>query len=71
MKKTLAIVLALAMVLCMIPAAFAVEAKTITDKSYNIKVKSYGVLTDGTTADPAQTNGKANSLTFSYNFDKE
>lgn len=71
MKKTLAIVLALAMVLCMIPAAFAGETKTITDKSYNIKVESYGKLSDGTTAKAAQTNGKANSLTYSYDYEKE
>ena len=36
MKKTLAIVLALAMVLCMIPAAFADLNETVTDKSYNL-----------------------------------
>ena len=38
MKKTLAIVLALAMVLCMIPAAFAATTQTITDKNYTINV---------------------------------
>ena len=71
MKKTLAIVLALAMVLCMIPAAFAVEAKTITDKSYNINVDSFGPMATGATAANAHTNGKANSLTFKYNFEEE
>ena len=42
MKKTLAIVLALALVLCMMPAAFANTTKTITDKSYDISVASVG-----------------------------
>ena len=62
MKKTLAIVLALAMVLCMIPAAFAAQAKTITDKSYDLKVESYGAMDKG---NPSVANAsKANSITF-------
>ena len=70
MKKTLAIVLALAMVLCMIPAAFAAQTKTITDKSYNINVTSYGPMAAGATA--AIASDKAvNSLTFKYNFEEE
>ena len=70
MKKTLAIVLALAMVLCMIPAAFAAQTKTITDKSYNINVTSYGPMAAGATA--ATASDKAvNSLTFKYNFEEE
>lgn len=70
MKKTLAIVLALAMVLCMIPAAFAAQTKTITDKSYNINVTSYGPMAAG--ANAAIASDKAvNSLTFKYNFEEE
>lgn len=70
MKKTLAIVLALAMVLCMIPAAFAAQTKTITDKSYNINVMSYGPMAAGATA--ATASDKAvNSLTFKYNYEEE
>ena len=70
MKKTLAIVLALAMVLCMIPAAFAAQTKTITDKSYNINVTSFGPMAAGAKA--ATASDKAvNSLTFKYNFEEE
>lgn len=70
MKKTLAIVLALAMVLCMIPAAFAAQTKTITDKSYNINVTSFGPMAVG--ANAATASDKAvNSLTFKYNFEEE
>lgn len=72
MKKTLAIVLALAMVLCMIPAAFAAQTqtKTITDKSYNINVTSYGPMAAGATTATASDNA-VNSLTFKYNFEEE
>ena len=44
MKKTLAVVLALVMVLCMIPAmgATVTENKTISDKSYDIAINSVG-----------------------------
>lgn len=71
MKKTLAIVLALAMVLCMIPAAFAGSVQTITDKSYIITVDSFGPMASGASAANAHTNGKANSLTFEYNYEEE
>lgn len=72
MKKTLAIVLALAMVLCMIPAAFAAQTqtKTITDKSYTINVTSFGPMADGTQA-TSVTEKAANSLTFKYDFENE
>ena len=44
MKKTLAIVLALVMVLCMIPAMSAdtTTTKTVSDKNYTLVVKSVG-----------------------------
>lgn len=64
MKKTLAIVLALAMVLCMIPAAFAATTQVITDKNYNIKVypaNSSAVLGEAT---------NANSVTAKYDYEK-
>lgn len=64
MKKTLAIVLALAMVLCMIPAAFAATTQVITDKNYNIKVypaNSFTVLGEAT---------NANSVTAKYDYEK-
>ena len=64
MKKTLAIVLALAMVLCMIPAAFAATTQVITDKNYNIKVypaNSNEVLGSAT---------NANSVTAKYDYEK-
>lgn len=64
MKKTLAIVLALAMVLCMIPAAFAATTQVITDKNYsNITVVD------------AESNAKlgeatnANSVTAKYDYE--
>lgn len=63
MKKTLAIVLALAMVLCMIPAAFAATTQVITDKNYNITVVD------------AESNTKlgeapnANSVTAKYDYE--
>ena len=62
MKKTLAIVLALAMVLCMIPAAFAATTETITDKSYNLAVKVVGADENLNTA------SKANSITAGYKY---
>ena len=40
MKKTLAIVLALAMVLCMIPVSFAAGTTTIQGEKYNLAVWS-------------------------------
>lgn len=64
MKKTLAIVLALAMVLCMIPAAFAATTQVITDKNY-ITI----------TVVDAESNAKlgeatnANSVTAKYDYE--
>lgn len=63
MKKTLAIVLALAMVLCMIPAAFAATTQVITDKNYNITVVDAGSNTKLGEA----TN--ANSVTAKYDYE--
>ena len=70
MKKTLAIVLALAMVLCMIPATFADTSKTISDKSYDLAVFSW----DGANDDFGKSLGeetKANSVTAKYNYQEE
>lgn len=69
MKKTLAIVLALAMVLCMIPAAFAAQTKTITDKSYDLAVESFGAMDKGNKS--VATASAANSITFKYNYEEE
>ncbi|MGN1249411.1 MAG: SH3 domain-containing protein, partial [Candidatus Spyradocola sp.] len=68
MKKTLAIVLALVMVLCMIPAMSAetYTVKTVADKNYTLVVKSVG-----TQVGDIATAEKANSITYSYNFEKE
>ena len=68
MKKTLAIVLALVMVLCMIPAMSAetYTVKTVADKNYTLVVKSVG-----TQVGAIATAEKANSITYSYNFEKE
>ena len=68
MKKTLAIVLALVMVLCMIPAMSAdtYTTKTVADKNYDLKVMSVGTPS-GATA----TAAKANTITFSYDYEKE
>lgn len=68
MKKTLAIVLALVMVLCMIPAMSAdtTTTKTVSDKNYTLVVKSVG-----TASGDAATATKANSITFNYNYEKE
>lgn len=68
MKKTLAIVLALVMVLCMIPAmsAESTTVKTVTDKQYALKVSSVGAASSD-----AVSATKANSITFKYNYEKE
>lgn len=68
MKKTLAIVLALVMVLCMIPAMSAdtTTNKTVSDKNYTLIVKSVGTQV-GDVAEEKQ----ANSITYNYNFEKE
>ena len=74
MKKTLAIVLALAMVLCMIPASFADSTtnKTISDKSYQIKADSVYTAAKDHTIDPDKTiANNANSLTIKYNYEEE
>ena len=69
MKKTLAIVLALAMVLCMIPASFAALNETVSDKSYDLKV--YPVDENGAVADsPFATETKANTITAKYDYEK-
>lgn len=64
MKKTLAIVLALAMVLCMIPAAFAATTQVITDKNYStitvVDAESNAKLGDAT---------NANSVTAKYDYE--
>lgn len=66
MKKTLAIVLALVMVLCMIPAmsATVTETKTISDKSYTLGVESFGNEV------PFKVENNANSITFEYDYEK-
>jgi hypothetical protein len=68
MKKTLAIVLALAMVLCMIPATFAETSKTISDKSYDLAVYSWAETALG---DPLGSASMANSVTAKYNYETE
>ena len=69
MLYSLAIVLALAMVLCMIPAAFADLNETVTDKSYNLKV--YAVDKNGVAvSSPLNTETNANSITAKYNYEK-
>ena len=65
---SLAIVLALAMVLCMIPAAFADLNETVSDKSYTLTV--YPVDKDGAVVNSAfnrETN--TNSITVKYNYE--
>lgn len=68
MKKTLAIVLALVMVLCMIPAMSAdtTTNKTVSDKNYTLIVKSVG-----TQVGDVAKEKQANSITYNYNFEKE
>lgn len=67
MKKTLAVVLALVMVLCMIPAMSAevTESKTISDKSYDIAINSVGEEVPG-----KASTSKTNSLTYEYDYTK-
>ena len=64
MKKTLAIVLALAMVLCMIPASFAAD---FSGKSYDISV--FAVDTAGQPVGTTATADNANSITFEYPYE--
>lgn len=67
MKKTLAIVLALAMVLCMIPAAFAAPTTTTTQeisgKQYTITVSSVSPKAS------LKTVEKANSISADYKYE--
>ena len=67
MKKTLAIVLALVMVLCMIPAMSAVvtETKDIANKSYYMNVYSVGNEVAN-----KYSGALVNSLTFEYDYEK-
>lgn len=68
MKKTLAIVLALAMVLCMIPAAFAATT-TIQGDGYNLVVWSWdeGKLSSS----PLGDEDSGNSVSAEYNYEDE
>lgn len=68
MKKTLAIVLALVMVLCMIPAMSAGTTETITDKQYDITVYSWAETALGKELGKAPA---ANSVTANYKYDTE
>jgi len=65
MKKLLSVVLALAMILCMIPALCATTYLTISDKSYNIKIWTYGNASEYATA------SSANSIAFEYEYDDD
>ena len=74
MKKTLAIVLALAMVLCMIPAAFAQDGTfRYEQEQYNLEFFSYqkgaGPYSDGLVSLAHKSN--ANTITAKYNFEEE
>ena len=74
MLYSLAIVLALAMVLCMIPVSFAdtTTNKTISDKSYQIKADSVYTEAKDHTINPDKTiANNANSLTIKYNYEEE
>lgn len=64
MKKTLAIVLALAMVLCMIPAAFAATTQVITDKNY-----STITVVDAESSTELGEATNANSVTAKYDYE--
>ena len=66
MKKTLAIVLALAMVLCMIPVSFAATTK-IDNDSYDLAVSIIGK--DGNVQGEWTTKDDANSITFKYDYE--
>ena len=68
MKKTLAIVLALVMVLAMIPAMSAdvTEYKTITDKSYVITTRT---IVDGVDSSNWKTHDKGNTVELKYNWE--
>ena len=67
MKKTLAIVLALAMVLCMIPVSFAAGTTTIQGEKYNLAVLSWQNGLQG----PLGNENSASSGTAKYNYEDE
>ena len=67
MKKTLAIVLALAMVLCMIPVSFAAGTTTIQGEKYNLAVWSWQNGLQG----PLGNENSASSVTAKYNYEDE
>ena len=67
MKKTLAIVLALAMVLCMIPAAFAATT-TIQGDGYNLVVWSWD---EGKLGGSLGDEDSGNSVSAEYNYEDE
>ena len=66
MLYSLAIVLALAMVLCMIPAAFA-QTTTVSNEQYDVTV---GVILPGGGVDWDSTKDDVNSYTFEYNYEQ-
>ena len=66
MKKTLAIVLALAMVLCMVPASFAATT-TIDNDSYDLAVSV--IAKDGGIQGKWTTKDDSNSITFEYDYE--
>lgn len=68
MKKTLAIVLALVMALCMIPAVSAGTYKSISDKSYDIEVYSWAQTALGNSLGSATS---ANTVTAKYEYETE
>ena len=67
MLYSLAIVLALAMVLCMIPAAFAASSEQITKNSYEIQ--AFSVAEDGSLTKIA-SDDDVNSLSIEYNYER-
>ena len=71
MKKTLAIVLALVMVLALIPAMSAGTVKTVNDKSYGLKIASVGGEKDanGNVYAVDKLGELINSITFEYNYE--
>lgn len=68
MKKTLAIVLALAMVLCMIPASFAATTTYENEDGYHLKVWSWQ---GDNLSTKLGEKPKGNSVTAEYNYEDE
>ena len=70
---SLAIVLALAMVLCMIHVSFAASydgSMTVTNQSYNLTVFSWEHdLTGAVDLEVLETETNANSITAEYNYE--